>query len=59
MSGLRTLVMTRKVLARDFFEKWSNDYEYAYNRIEIDHKTINRLMNELEYGVNFLGVTGI
>jgi hypothetical protein len=23
MSGLRTLVMTRKVLARDFFEKWS------------------------------------
>jgi hypothetical protein len=45
MSGLRTLVMTRKVLTKEFFEKWSNDYEYAYNRIEIDHKAINRLMN--------------
>lgn len=37
--------MTRKVLTKEFFEKWSNDYEYAYNRIEIDHKAINRLMN--------------
>lgn len=51
--------MTRKVLTKEFYEKWSNDYEHAYNQIEIDHKAINRLMNELEYGVNFLGITGI
>jgi phospholipid-translocating ATPase len=59
MNGLRTLVITRKILTKEFFTKWSDQYEKAYNKLEIDQKTISRLMNELEYGMSFLGITGI
>lgn len=47
MTGLRTLVISGKQLTSDFFSKWSKDYETAYNRLEIDQKTITRLMNDL------------
>ena len=52
-------MITRKKLTKEFFAKWSQEYEKAYNKLEIDQKTINRLMYELEYGVDFLGITGI
>ena len=45
MTGLRTLVITYKKLPEDFYKKWSAEYEKAYNRLDIDHKTITRLMN--------------
>lgn len=51
MTGLRTLVISGKKLTTDFYTKWSNEYETAYNKLEIDQRTINRLMNELEHGV--------
>lgn len=57
--GLRTLVITRKILTEEFYTKWSENYEKAYNRLDIDHKQISRLMNELEYGVLLLGITAI
>ena len=44
MTGLRTLVITRKQLTKEFFDKWSNEYEYANNRLEIDQKILNKLM---------------
>lgn len=47
MTGLRTLVITRKVLTAEFFAKWSQEYDKAYNKLEIDQRTINKLMNEL------------
>jgi hypothetical protein len=47
MTGLRTLVITRKILTTEFFTKWSQEYDKAYNKLEIDQRTINRLMNEL------------
>jgi len=59
MSGLRTLVLARKVLSAEFFKKWSHEYEKAYNKLEIDQKQIEKLMHELEHGVTFLGITGI
>ena len=59
MTGLRTLVISCKKLTDDFYDKWSAQYEKAYNKLEIDQKTIQRLMNQLEYGVDFLGITGI
>jgi phospholipid-translocating ATPase len=59
MTGLRTLVITKKKLSPEFFERWTKEYEMAYNKLEIDHKTIEKLMNELEIGVEFLGITGI
>jgi phospholipid-translocating ATPase len=59
MTGLRTLVITYKKMTEEFYAKWSAEYEKAYNRLEVDQKTITRLINELEYGVEFLGITGI
>ena len=45
MNGLRTLVISRKILTPDFYKKWSEKYETAYNKLEIDHKVISKLMN--------------
>ena len=59
MGGLRTLVIARKVLSKEFYTKWCSEYEKAYNQLEVDQKEIGRLMNELEYGVSFLGITAI
>ena len=59
MTGLRTLVISCKKMSEEFYQKWSTQYEKAYNKLEIDQKTINRLMGELQYGVDFLGITGI
>lgn len=59
MTGLRTLVISGKRLAPEFFAKWAREYEAAYNRLEMDQRAIGRLMHELEYGVDFLGITGI
>lgn len=58
-SGLRTLVITRKVLTAEFYEEWSKSYEEAYNKFEPDQAKIRKLMKDLEVGVDFLGVTGI
>lgn len=47
MTGLRTLVIARKKLTKEFYEKWTEEYEKAYNKLEIDQKSITRLMSEL------------
>jgi len=33
MTGLRTLVITRKLLTDEFYDAWSKKYEEAYNRL--------------------------
>lgn len=33
MSGLRTLVLARKILTKEFYDKWSSEYEKAYNKL--------------------------
>ena len=47
MTGLRTLVITKKVLTKDFFQSWSKRYEGEYNKLEINHAEIDKLMFEL------------
>ena len=57
--GLRTLVITRKVLSEEFYDEWARRYQEAYNKFEPDQDKIHQLMHQLEAGVEFLGVTGI
>jgi phospholipid-translocating ATPase len=33
MTGLRTLVITGKKLPKEFYIKWSEEYEKAYNKL--------------------------
>jgi phospholipid-translocating ATPase len=33
MTGLRTLVITKKVLTEEMFESWSKRYEDEYNKL--------------------------
>lgn len=59
MTGLRTLVISKKSLKKDQYEQWAANFEEANNKLEVDKREIERLMNQIENGVEFLGVTGI
>ena len=51
MTGLRTLVFSRKVIKPEVFELWSKKYEDTYNQLDIDKEQIKKLMFQLEDGV--------
>ena len=38
MTGLRTLVISKKSLKEEHFQQWAARYEQAYNKLEVDKK---------------------
>ncbi|CAD8137568.1 unnamed protein product [Paramecium pentaurelia] len=59
--GLRTLVLTQKIITREYFEGWKKKYEQA-QYIENVSQRLNKLdiiRKELEINMQFLGITGV
>ena len=51
--GLRTLVLSQKIIPQDEFEKWNKEYEEAKTSME------NRQQSKIENNMDFLCVTGV
>ena len=57
--GLRTLVLTQKLIDNDFFEKWYKKYQEAMTSLDHRKKKIEKCMKNLEKNLEFLCVTGV
>ena len=59
IEGLRTLVISQKMLTQEYYEKWNRKYNQAKaslaNRDELVAEAISELENEME----LLGITGV
>jgi len=57
--GLRTLVITQKILNNNFYEKWIREYNNACISMENRKEKINTVIKQLENNMEFLTVTGV
>ena len=58
-SGLRTLVLTQKLLDNDFFANWQKLYEKAITSMDDRKEKVSKVIELLENDMEFLGVTGV
>jgi phospholipid-translocating ATPase len=57
--GLRTLVLSQKLIYQKDFEKWNIEYEEAKKSMEDRQKKITEVVSKLENNMDFLCVTGV
>jgi phospholipid-translocating ATPase len=57
--GLRTLVISQKVITEDFYRRWQVRYETAKADLNDREKLVNACIEELENDMELLGVTGV
>ena len=57
--GLRTLVLTQKLISQDEFNKWYEDYSQALTSMENRKEKIQNVVSKLEHNMEFLCVTGV
>jgi phospholipid-translocating ATPase len=57
--GLRTLVITQKLLEKSFYDKWIKEYYTACVSMENRKEKINSVIKLLENNMEFLTVTGV
>ncbi len=57
--GLRTLVLTKKEISEDLYNNWKIKYEEAKLSMSKREEKIQNVINQLEYEMNFLCVTGV
>ena len=57
--GLRTLVISQKLLDTDFYYEWSRKYTDAKADLNDREANVARCMEELEHDMELLGVTGV
>ena len=58
-TGLRTLVLTQKLVTNSFYENWIKEYMDALCSLENRHENINKVRLKLEDNMEFLAVTGV
>lgn len=58
-SGLRTLVISQKLITEDFYSEWLVRYEQANLAMENREKKVREVVEELETNMEFLCVTGV
>lgn len=58
-TGLRTLVISQKYVSPEEYARWANRYEIAKTEMEDREKKVQRVVEELEEGMEFLCVTGV
>jgi phospholipid-translocating ATPase len=59
MTGLRTLVISKKEMQEEQYCSWAKKYHEACNKLEVVAREMEGIMGELESGMEFLGITGI
>ena len=57
--GLRTLVLSKKEISEDLYNNWKIKYEEAKLSMSKREEKIQNVINQLEYEMNFLCVTGV
>ena len=57
--GLRTLVLTQKIITEDEFNKWNIEYKDALNSMINRKENIAKVISKLENNMEFLCVTGV
>ena len=57
--GLRTLVLTEKLISQEDFDEWNKEYEEAKTSMEDRKKKIAEVVAKLENNMEFLCVTGV
>ena len=57
--GLRTLVLTHKILSEEEFNKWNEEYKEASTSMENRKEKMAQTISKLENNMDFLCVTGV
>ena len=57
--GLRTLVLTHKLLSEEEFDKWNLEYKEASTSMENRKEKMAHTISKLEHDMEFLCVTGV
>ena len=57
--GLRTLVLSQKIISQEDFDKWNKEYEEAKTSMENRQQKIAEVVSKLENNMDFLCVTGV
>ena len=57
--GLRTLVLTQKIISKEDFEAWNRGYQDATSSMENRKEKIAQTVSKLENNMDFLCVTGV
>ena len=57
--GLRTLVLTHKLLSEEEFNKWNAEYKEASTSMENRKERMAQVISKLENNMDFLCVTGV
>ena len=57
--GLRTLVLTQKLLPQKFFDEWFEEYSQALISMDNRKEKIKKVISKLENDMDFLCVTGV
>jgi phospholipid-translocating ATPase len=57
--GLRTLVLTQKLVPNDFYETWKEEYNEALSSMGDRKKEVTDCIAKLENNMEFLAVTGV
>ena len=55
--GLRTLVLSQKIIPQDEYEKWNKEYEEAKTSMENRQQKIAEVVSKIENNMDFLCVT--
>ena len=59
IKGLRTLVLTQKIIPQKEFDIWNEEYTEALASMENRKEQIAKVVSKLEYNRDFLCVTGV
>ena len=57
--GLRTLVLTQKLISQKYFDEWFEEYSNALTSMENRKEKITNVISKLENDMDFLCVTGV
>ena len=59
IEGLRTLVISQKLITATTFEKWNNKYLKAKANLSNREELVDQCIRELESDMELLGITGV
>jgi phospholipid-translocating ATPase len=57
--GLRTLVISQKILSEEFYADWAKRYQAAQADLNDREARVRAVIDELESGTELLGITGV
>lgn len=59
IEGLRTLVISQKMLSQEFFDQWNKKYMKAKASLGNREELVKEAICELEFEMELLGITGV